>query len=753
MGGAFTAARDSMQLAFPEQHAQLEVNENGVPNEMGASGDEEQAATLYIGRGTVIIGDAPVIGGVSPAQNLNNSATAMLYADSVTDVDGIARVWAVLRPPGYAALSSDNPVQELPAVELVLHATTADRWEASYGRIYPARHLRCCHLCPGQQPQHLCPACDLGDGRESTGTPCCHRGGWQSCRCGMAGARAGRYRSLSGIEGAGLRKCRDQIFQCNHSRWCGSAPSIQFLEDTLTNWAGSDTQDVTLYLVGESDGTDFLLSDSEVLPAAQLDSWLDTLQTSLPGKLTVVMDADNAGFYLARLTTPTGLEEDRFRLASTIAGSAHLEDDGSVSWSQYFWGNVANGARLPIAHLLAKRAMQAAASHQQQAWLDSDSDDTSDKYDISRILHYSLGPGILLAGDDPVIGSAGIDEINLNGDPMQLTLWTQDITTTGMIDQVWALVTPPDVDGFGGTDPVPEKVLLLDTGPRYEAAYSLAGPLGGSYTVSFYAKDTDGAVSIPLSQTATRQDAYEIDDSEGQANTLVVDDPFQYHSFHTTNDEDWVTFTAVEDKTYTITADPVGEEADVVLQVKDPNGVITTIDDVPAGEHPLGAEVYIIPVDASNDGLFHVKVALDTGVANTPSDYTLAVTTDGGGSGTTSVAGQVRAPNGNPVDFATVKIEHTVTSATKSTLSFPSGARTHSVMARVRMTSRRRRTVTCWRMPVRSPSPEQGTTIRNITLHRMVPWTRTVTVFPMPVIPHRTIRTRTMTGSVTDQIR
>jgi hypothetical protein len=48
------------------------------------------------------------------------------------------------------------------------------------------------------------------------------------------------------------------------------------------------------------------------------------------------------------------------------------------------------------------------------------------------------------------------------------------------------------------------------------------------------------------------------------------------------------------------------------------------------------------------------------------------VTTDGGGSGTTSVAGQVRDPNGNPVELAFVKIEDTT--STNSTFSIsPNG--------------------------------------------------------------------------------
>ena len=480
----------------------------------------------------------------------------------------------------------------------------------------------------------------------------------------------------------------------------------------------SNTQDLTLYMIGSGDGNAFALNGSETVTAATLDSWLDTLVTALPGKLMVVMDADNAGFYIERLDlTAASGGEDFYRLASTVSGTAHFEGNGSVSYTQFFAGNVANGATVHVAHLLARQAMFATSSGQQQAWLDTNSDDTSDKFDIRRIINYSLGPGILLAGDDPVIGSAGVDNFVAGADPMSLTLWANDITTTGTLNAVWALVTPPDTDGFGGTDPMPVEVPLTHNGTRYEGSYNLPAPLGGTYTMSIYAQDTDGAVSLPWTETLTREDAYEVDDTEGQSNALIVDDPAQYHSFHTINDVDWVGFAATAGTTYTITADPVGEGADVVLSITPLGGGTVIIDDLPAGEHPLGAETYIFT--AATTGTYSVKVSLDNTVSppNVPSDYTLAVTTDGGGSGTTSVAGQVRAPDGNPVEFTFVKIEgNGGTTGVASTLSVTpngdysigDGPGTYALSAQKSgYLLADAGTITI---------PETGTTIRNITL-------------------------------------
>jgi hypothetical protein len=440
------------------------------------------------------------------------------------------------------------------------------------------------------------------------------------------------------------------------------------LEHAITTWGADRTQDVTLYMVGDNNGYNFTLNGTQGLGGVpetinynRLDGLLDMLQTTLPGKLAVIMESRHAGLYLAGMTTQTGKEENRLRLASNSFGASSIASNGHVSYSKYFWGNVANGARVPVAHLLARRSMLGASGGQQQAWLDSDSDNSSDKYDINRILTYSLGPGILLAGDDPVLTNAGITESNLNGSPMVLDLWLEGVTTTGTINEVWAMVAQPDMDGIGGNDPTLIKVPLLYNAGRYEAMYSDPSPLNGTYAVSFYASDTDGAVSIPLTATATRMDSYEDDDSEGVANNIVIDDPAQHHSFHIVNDEDWVSFTATAGATYTVTANPVGEQADVVLTIIEPTGSIidpapidgVTADDVTAGEAPLGVESYII--SSALAGVYKVKVSLDnTGEPNQPSDYRLTVTTNGGGGNTTSISGQVRDPDGNMLTAAYV---------------------------------------------------------------------------------------------------
>jgi streptogramin lyase len=666
LGQSFTDAQASVIATPTTQTPQIDATGDGTAN---TQADYDAVTNEYIGSGTANYLQAPVITSVSAGIDANDDV--VLTASGVTDNNDISRVWVVLYDSGYQVGSTETPIINLPTVELQESPPGSGTYTGTYdgaplgGGLYTAVFYARDRLGNISLPEVTTTQGQTGKrraiivaGGELTDPD------WSAKET----AATGVYQAL---RAQGYQDSEIRFLSASTVNGIERLNTLSNLQADLTTWATTDSRDVTLYLIGISTGQVYRLNAAETLPAATLDGWLDILINAMTGKLTVIMDANNAGFYLARLSAPAGREEDYYRLASTIGGRAHFEAD--VSYTAFFTDNVAYGSTLPAAYLLAKQSMEAASSGQQVAWLDTNSDSISDKFDIERILYYSLGSGILLASDAPVIGDNGIgvDGFTAGADPLAVTLWVNDLSTTGTIAEVWALVTPPDTDGFGGTDPASVKVTLPFNGTRYEAPYNLPGPLGGTYTVTFYARDTDGSVSLPRAETLTREDSYEPDDTEAQASALIVDDPAQYHSFHTVSDEDWASFAAASGTTYTVTADPVGNEADVVLLVKDPGGiVIATVDDVTAGEHPLGAEQYIFT--AAQTGTYTVQVTLSTNVTqpNVPSDYTLAVTTGGGGSGTTSVAGQVRDTNDNPVELAFVKIDGTgATTGTASTLS------------------------------------------------------------------------------------
>jgi hypothetical protein len=75
-------------------------------------------------------GDIPVIGSISPARTLDGETSALIYAENVIDADGISRVWAVITPPDYSPNSPDNPVIDLPILDLTLKGD--NRYEGTY---------------------------------------------------------------------------------------------------------------------------------------------------------------------------------------------------------------------------------------------------------------------------------------------------------------------------------------------------------------------------------------------------------------------------------------------------------------------------------------------------------------------------------------------------------------------------------------------------------------------------------------------
>ena len=103
-----------------------------------------------------------------------------------------------------------------------------------------------------------------------------------------------------------------------------------------------------------------------------------------------------------------------------------------------------------------------------------------------------LGSGVLLAGDDPIIGSISPPSIFL-GDSFELTL--NDVTGTGAIANVTAVVFLPD----GST----QELVLSDQGDgTHQATISGLDPLGVDVSIIAFAEDVDSNVSLPAATRA-----------------------------------------------------------------------------------------------------------------------------------------------------------------------------------------------------------------------------------------------------------
>jgi len=214
----------------------------------------------------------------------------------------------------------------------------------------------------------------------------------------------------------------------------------------------------------------------------------------------------------------------------------------------------------------------------------------NEKSDGQLASNYTIGVGIMLAGDDPLIGAISTQQdVSIGG---SATIWVDDVTTTGSIASVWALIKPPGYTTAGASDPIIDMPILELTpngSNRYEGTINEFSNFG-IYWVSAYAMDTEGTLSLPK-ETAicyvNCSDNYEDDDTYEKANVIVVNNENpQQHNFHDNGDQDWVKFYGVSGQTYTVEVKNAEANCDAVITLYDADGgsPLTTRDDTGVGE-------------------------------------------------------------------------------------------------------------------------------------------------------------------------
>jgi len=495
VGEAFTAASEALTQAYEYQRPLLDDTGDGVGN----NGDGAVAEATYIGNGTPQNWSGPTIGAVSEDQAINGTASATLWADPVTDPEDVAHVWAVMRPPDYAETSSGNPVTGLPSVDL--QPMGGDRYEVTYNSFTTAGTYTILIYARDRQGNTSLPKLThVMVTNPLTRKALLVAGGTVESALWPAIEQTAQL-SYDTLKSQGYSD--DQIYYLSQSTTPGvdGLGMLSNISWAITTWAASQTQDLTVYLVGPGSDGAFQVNATETLTGSQLDTWLDGLQSTLPGNVTVVYDADRSGTFLPLLTSPV----DKSRIvASSTTGSetAHFFAGGSISFSKFFWVRVLNGATVAQAFTHAAQAMIFAGAGQ-AAQLDDNGDGVYDtKTDGVLARNYMIGSGILLAGDDP-LGSAYAAQ-TLHGET-SATISVNDVTTTGRIDRVVAVLTSYPSGGKAGPEgDAPYLVMHPAGGNRYETTDNIYFA-AGAYEFAIYAIDAEGNVSLPVATTVTQE--------------------------------------------------------------------------------------------------------------------------------------------------------------------------------------------------------------------------------------------------------
>jgi len=494
---AFSLSSEALTSTTDHQHPMLDYNGDGVSD----TDDLALVSNVYIGNGTDLQASAPDVFGVSLPQVIAGTSTATITADGVEDEDGVSRVWVVARPPDYQQGESGNPVQDLPSFDLSLQGdgvytgswdgfTTAGTYQLA---IYASDRI-------GNTSVPLLTTV-------SVNSPLSKRA--ILVAAGEAGSPD--YQIASQSTDVAYEALRQQgyddeaIYYLSHTGTLGvdGSPSLSNLEFGITSLGGDDTRDLVVYLVGAGHKESITVTGNEHLTPAQLATWLDGLTAEIDGNVTVVIDTDNSGSFVQ------SLGNDK-RIVVTGSGAeqpAHFFNGGDISYSHFYWRKVFNGSTVRDAHLFATRAMRFAAESQEAQLEDNGDGIPNTKQDGELARHELHGSGILLAGDEPLIGSITQSQVINPGQSLPIDV--SGIATTGTIATVTAIVTSP----------AGEITTYTLNGANTD--YGLDGvafTTPGIYDVAIYATDENRNTSLPITTEVEVQEAgFEVSLNSSQA--------------------------------------------------------------------------------------------------------------------------------------------------------------------------------------------------------------------------------------------
>jgi hypothetical protein len=121
--------------------------------------------------------------------------------------------------------------------------------------------------------------------------------------------------------------------------------------------------------------------------------------------------------------------------------------------------------------------------------------------------------------------------------------------------------------------------------------------------------------------TPAGADAYEPDDSPGQASPIATDGTPQRHTFHVADDEDWVYFSVVDGQQYTIETSSLGSSCDTVMQLYAADGTTVLASDDDGGSGLASRIVWT----AGETSTYYVRVYHYSGYGGHNTQYDLSV--------------------------------------------------------------------------------------------------------------------------------
>lgn len=272
--------------------------------------------------------------------------------------------------------------------------------------------------------------------------------------------------------------------------------TVDVLSEAVSTWA-QDADDLIVYMTGHGGNGYFSLNNTitpnEIVEAGDLNTWLNLLQETMPGKLIFIYDACLSGSFLSLLTPEVSLPDAKQRIVITSSQHnrrAWFLDEGENSFSYQLWRYIYLVGKLYLAYDNAGLMMNA----YQQPLIDTDGDGESEDELTGEVI---IGRGRVAASSPPAIGAVcDPQEVAMSG---TANLWAKEISAANGLSNVWAKIVPP-TDDANAADPglLTGAVRLkdFDEDQTYDADYRDFSKTG-TYTVVIYAEDLSGYQSIP----------------------------------------------------------------------------------------------------------------------------------------------------------------------------------------------------------------------------------------------------------------
>lgn len=505
VGDAFDLAKKAISYTSSIYYSQTPLLDDTGDGEYKENEDGNLAKDVYIGNGTKISGNAPEIKEISPDQTINDGNSATLYASGITDDDGIAEVWAVIRPPeykmsDYTQESEGKSILKFPSVPLM--PSENGQYKGTYNGfntpgIYHILFYANDRIGNTSIPKLSAVTVKNPLMRKAVIVAGCPQSDelWYAIEKNVKLACKSLY---------GQSYSDDGIYLMTPASIPGVTktpvlPTLDNLEDAITRWGKEKTLDLVLYMTGYGGTEVFKMNDYENLSPTDLDSWLDELQDSITGKVTFIYDVCKSGSFIPFLIPPEGKE--RIVITSTREDEpADFLSQGDVSFSQYFWSNVLNGENVKTCFDNAQSSFLE-LDRIQEPQLDDNGNGIANEgksKDGKLAETYTIGFGIMLAGVNPSVVSVSPPQ-TLNGEK-SANIWA-DAVSLGTTDKVWAIITPPyKVEKPVGclVENFPEITLVYNPDTKlYEGDYDRFLAYG-EYKIAVYAKDKERNISLPM---------------------------------------------------------------------------------------------------------------------------------------------------------------------------------------------------------------------------------------------------------------